>query len=245
MSDYKINILHLYPDLLNLYGDKGNIECLRKRLEWRNIGVEVVNFTAENADIDFSNTDIIFIGGGLDREEDIVLKRLLEKKEQLKAFVEDGGSVVAVCGGYQILGKYRERDGQKQECLDILDIYTNEQADSERMFGDAIIEVDGLRQKVVGFENHSGKTNIGNHTPLGKVIKGYGNDGVSGSEGVVYKNTIGTYLYGPLLPKNPELCDWILEGALKRKYPEFKDLEPIDDGLEILANQYIVERKMA
>lgn len=245
MCDYKINILHLYPDLLNLYGDKGNIECLRKRLEWRNIGVEVIDFTSETADIDFLNTDIIFIGGGLEREEDIVLKRLLEKKEQLKAFVEDGGSVVAVCGGYQLLGKYRERNGKEQECLDILDIYTKEQSDSKRMFGDVVVEVEGLNQKVVGFENHSGKTNIGNHTPLGKVIKGYGNDGVSGSEGVVYKNTIGTYLSGPLLPKNPELCDRILRGVLKHKYPEFKELEPIDDGIEILANQYIVERKMA
>lgn len=242
MSDYKINILHIYPDLLNLYGDKGNIECMRKRLEWRGIEANVSSCSMENPEIDFSKADIVLLGGGLDRELAIVFDSLKEKKEELKTFVESGGTMLAICGGYQILGNRCVLGETQTEGLGILDIVTDKNADNSRFIGDIAIECDGISTSVVGFENHSERTNIGSHAPFGKVIKGFGNDGTSGFEGVLYKNLIGTYLHGPLLPKNPKLCDKILENALKNKYPDFKELVRIDDGLEELANDYILKR---
>lgn len=236
----KIKILHMYPDLLNLYGDKGNIECLKKRLEWRGIEAEAVSFTCEDTDFDLSDVDIVFIGGGSDREQKIVCHRLLEHKDAIKAYVEDNGTLVAVCGGYQLLGRYYKLEDEVIEGLKILDIYT-EQGD-KRLIGNIVLQSDFLGQKIVGFENHGGRTYIGGHTPLGKVVYGNGNDDKSGYEGVVYKNVVATYLHGPLLPKNPKLCDYILENAIGRRYPEFKGLKPLDDELENTANEYIVKR---
>lgn len=236
----KIKILHMYPDLLNLYGDKGNIECLKKRLEWRGIEAEAVSFTCEDTDFDLSDVDIVFIGGGSDREQKIVCHRLLEHKDAIKAYVEDNGALVAVCGGYQLLGRYYKLEDEVIEGLKILDIYT-EQGD-KRLIGNIVLQSDFLGQKIVGFENHGGRTYIGGHTPLGKVVYGNGNDDNSGYEGVVYKNVVATYLHGPLLPKNPKLCDYILENAIGRRYPEFEGLKPLDDELENTANEYIVKR---
>ncbi len=238
--DYELNIVHLYPDLLNLYGDKGNIECLRKRLLWRGIGANLEKCTNENNYIDFKNTDIIFVGGGSDREQEIVCNRLLEKKTELTAFVENGGTLIAVCGGYQLLGKYYQTPDSKIEGLGILDIYTDSIKGDKRLIGNVVIENE-TAGKIVGFENHGGRTEIGSHSPLGRVISGFGNNGKSGYEGVVYKNLIGTYLHGPLLPKNPKLCDMILLRALKHKYPDFHLLSPLDDTLENTANEYIVK----
>lgn len=236
----KIKILHMYPDLLNLYGDKGNIECLKKRLMWRGIEAEAVSFTCEDTDFDLSDVDIVFIGGGSDREQKIVCKRLLEHEDAIKAYVEDNGALVAVCGGYQLLGRYYKLEDETIEGLKILDIYT-EQGD-KRLIGNIVLQSDFLEQKIVGFENHGGRTYIGGHKPLGKVVYGNGNDDNSGYEGVVYKNVVATYLHGPLLPKNPKLCDYILENAIARKYPEFEGLKPLDDELENTANEYIVKR---
>lgn len=236
----KIKILHLYPDLLNLYGDRGNIECMRKRLLWRGIDVEVVQYTCEDDGFDLSDVDIVFIGGGSDREQKIVCHRLLEHKAELKNYVEDNGVLVAVCGGYQLLGKYYKLKDETIEGLDILDIYTEQ--GKKRLIGNIIIENDFVAQKIVGFENHGGRTYIGNHTPFGRVVCGYGNDEKSEAEGVVYKNVVATYLHGPLLPKNPKLCDYILENAIKRKNPNFDGLSPLDDELENTANEYMVNR---
>lgn len=236
----KIKILHLYPDLLNLYGDKGNIECLRKRLVWRGIEAEVVSHTCDDDDFDLSDVDIVFIGGGSDREQKIVCGRLLEKKEALKAYVEDNGTLVAVCGGYQLLGKYYKLSDEVIEGLDILDIYTEQ--GGKRLIGNIVLDTDFLEQKIVGFENHGGRTYIGGHKPLGRVVYGFGNDENSGAEGVIYKNVVATYLHGPLFPKNPALCDYVLTRAIRRKYPDFKELAPLDDGLENTANEYIVNR---
>lgn len=236
----KIKILHLYPDLLNLYGDKGNIECLRKRLVWRGIEAEVVSHTCDDDDFDLSDVDIVFIGGGSDREQKIVCGRLLEKKEALKAYVEDNGALVAVCGGYQLLGKYYKLSDEVIEGLDILDIYTEQ--GGKRLIGNIVLDTDFLEQKIVGFENHGGRTYIGGHKPLGRVVYGFGNDENSGAEGVIYKNVVATYLHGPLFPKNPALCDYVLTRAIRRKYPDFKELAPLDDGLENTANEYIVNR---
>ena len=236
----KIKILHLYPDLLNLYGDKGNIECMRKRLIWRGIDAEVIEYTSDDTGFDLADVDIVFIGGGSDREQKIVCGKLLEHKEAIKNYVEDNGTLVAVCGGYQLLGKYYKLENETIDGLDILDIYTEQ--GKKRLIGNIVLESDFISEKIVGFENHGGRTYIGNHTPLGKVIYGYGNDEKSAAEGVVYKNVVATYLHGPLLPKNPALCDYILSNAVKRRNPEFEGLLGLDDSLENTANQYIVNR---
>ena len=236
----KIKILHLYPDLLNLYGDKGNIECMRKRLIWRGIKAEVVSYTASDTGFDLGDVDILFLGGGSDREQKIVCTRLLEHKEQIKEYVEDGGSLVAVCGGYQLLGKYYKLADETIEGLGILNIKTEQ--GRKRLISNIVLKPDFIEGEIVGFENHGGRTEIGIHNPLGKVVFGHGNDGKSGVEGVHYKNVIATYLHGPLLPKNPKLCDYILTNALKRRYPEFTNLKPLDDALEEKGNKYIVDR---
>ena len=236
----KIKILHLYPDLLNLYGDKGNIECMRKRLMWRGIDAQVQAYTCDDTGFDLSDVDIVFIGGGSDREQKIVCHRLLEHKDALKSYVEDGGTLVAVCGGYQLLGKYYKLEDETIEGLNILDIYTEQ--GKKRLISNIILKPDFIEGEIVGFENHGGRTYIGSHSPLGKVVYGYGNDGKSGAEGVVYKNVVATYLHGPLLPKNPKLCDYILTNAIKRKAPDFEGLKPLKDELENTANDYIVNR---
>ncbi len=239
----KLKIMHLFPDLLNLYGDKGNIECMRKRLNWRGIECEVIPFTTEDKTFDLSGVDIVFLGGGSDREQKIVCGSLLEKKSELAAFVENGGSLVAVCGGYQLLGKYYKLEDETIEGLGILDIYTEQ--GKGRLIGSIVLESDILKQPdnfIVGFENHGGRTYINNHTPLGRVVYGSGNSDKCGYEGVVYKNVVATYLHGPLFPKNPALCDYVLTNALNKRYIGFKGLSPLDDKLEKTANEYIVNR---
>ena len=236
----KLKILHLYPDLLNLYGDRGNIECMRKRLNWRGIDCKVIPYTCESKGFSLSDIDIVFIGGGSDREQKIVCSRLLKHKKQLLEFAENGGSIIAVCGGYQLLGKYYKLADETIEGLGILDI-TTEQGKG-RLISNIILKADFIEQPIVGFENHGGRTKIGGHTPLGKVLFGNGNDEKSGYEGVHYKNVIATYLHGPLLPKNPELCDYILTNALKHKYPKFGSLLPLGDELENIANGYITDK---
>ena len=237
----KLTIGHLYPDLLNLYGDRGNIQCFRKRLNWRGIEAEVIPVLSGD-NIDFSKLDIVLLGGGSDREQELVCGYLKEIRKDFKEYVEDNGVVLAVCGGYQLLGEYYKTADKEIEGLGILNIRTDSIPGAPRLIGNVVLECAGMRSHVVGFENHGGRTDIGDHTPLGRVIRGYGNNGESGFEGVVYKNVIGTYLHGPVLPKNPELCDRLLLGALKHKYPDFDTLQPLDDSLEIKANEYMVNR---
>ena len=234
----KINIVHLYPDLLNLYGDKGNIASLVKRLEWRGIETQVTEYTIED-EVDFANADIIVLGGGGDYEQEVVCKRLCEFKETFKEYVEAGGVVLASCGGYQMLGRYFVLGDKKLEGLGILDICTDS-ADN-RFIGDIAVKTDFSDVPVVGFENHSGRTDTGKHQPLGRVVFGNGNNGVDKTEGVIYKNTIGTYLHGPLLPKNPQLCDRLLDAAVKNKDESFV-LSPLDDAMEYAANDSIIKR---
>ena len=235
----KLTIGHLYPDLLNLYGDRGNIQCFRKRLEWRGIEAEVIPFLSGD-EIDFSRLDIVLLGGGSDREQELVCGYLKNIRDDFKKYVEEGGVVLAVCGGYQLLGKYYKTRTETIEGLAILDITT--EWEPERLVKNIILNSPLFDMPVVGFENHGGRTYIGDHTPLGKVFFGYGNTGKSGYESVVYKNVIATYLHGPLLPKNPQVCDYLLERALKRKYGEDVRLEPLPDELERSANSYIADR---
>ncbi|MCH5202689.1 MAG: glutamine amidotransferase [Oscillospiraceae bacterium] len=236
----KITIGHFFPDLLNLYGDRGNIQCMVQRLKWRGIEAEVKTFGIEE-EIDFSTLDIVLLGGGSDREQMLVCNRLKEIKDEFKAYVESDGVVIAICGGYQLLGKYYETDEGRIEGLDIVDMYTVQE--KGRLINNIFIQSDLFEMPIVGFENHGGRTYINANKPLGKVVYGKGNDGKSGYEGVVYKNVIGTYLHGPLLPKNPQLCDYLLTKAIERKYGKEKAiLSPLPDIEEKEANKYIVDR---
>ncbi|MCL2864616.1 MAG: glutamine amidotransferase [Lachnospiraceae bacterium] len=235
----KLTIAHLYPDLLNLYGDRGNIQCFVKRLEWRGLEAKVLPILSGDS-IDFSKVDIVLLGGGSDREQELVCGYLQDIKIKFKQYVEDGGVVLAVCGGYQLLGHYYKSKKEKIEGLGILDITTEWKP--KRLIRNIILHSPLFETPVVGFENHGGRTLIHKQTPFGKVFFGLGNTGRSGYEGCIYKNVIGTYLHGPLLPKNPEVCDYLLKKALERKYGERIVLTELDDTLEQKANQVMVKR---
>lgn len=237
----KLTIGHLYPDMLNLYGDRGNIRCFQKRLEWRGIEAEL-NYFLSGETVDFSGLDLVLLGGGSDREQELVCRYLKQEKHGFQDYVEGGGTMLAVCGGYQLLGKYYKTDKTMIEGLDILDIYT--EWDAKRLTGNIILESTLSKEPVVGFENHGGRTYIGDYTPFGKVMCGYGNTEDAGWEGVVYKNVIGSYLHGPLLPKNPEICDYLLGRALAHKYGEEVRLPELSDELEHEANRFMVNRLM-
>ena len=235
----KITIGHLYPDLLNLYGDRGNIQCLMKRCQWRGIEAETIPFELED-EIDFSKLDIVLLGGGSDREQMLVCEKLKEIQKDFKAYVENYGVVIAICGGYQLLGNYYKTEQGTMKGLELVDRYT-EQGEG-RLIDNIVLQSDRFDMPIVGFENHGGRTYIKDNKPLGKVLYGAGNDGKSGYEGVVYKNVIGTYLHGPLLPKNPQLADWLISHALEQKYGKKIELAPLDDSQEKEANEYVYHR---
>lgn len=235
----KLTIGHLYPDLLNLYGDRGNIQCLMKRCQWRGIQAETKVFELDDP-VGFEGLDIVLLGGGSDREQMLVCQKLREIRGDFKAYVESGGVVIAICGGYQLLGNYYKTEQGTMEGLELVDMYT--QQGEGRLISNIVLKSDLFDMPVVGFENHGGRTFIGKNKPLGKVLYGSGNDGASGYEGVVYKNVIGTYLHGPLLPKNPQLADWLIARALERKYKEPAALSPLDDSQEREANDYVYRR---
>ena len=235
----KITIAHLYPDMLNLYGDSGNIAVLKHRLEARGIDADVKTYAIDD-DIDFENTDIIFIGGGGEREQLAVAKRLNELSDEMKTYAENGGVILAVCGGFEVLGKYYKTYDSTVECAGVLDIAT--EYSDKKIVGNAVIKSDILGTTIVGFENHSGKTYIGeNSTPFGMVIRGFGNNGEDKKEGIIFKNIIGTNLHGPLLPKNPEIADLIIERALERKHGEKITLEPLNDTIAEYAKSYVLD----
>lgn len=236
----KLTIGHLYSDLLNLYGDRGNIQCMMKRCEWRGIEAETISFESDD-EIDFSKLDIVLLGGGSDREQRLVCEKLKKIRDNFRDYVENNGVVIAVCGGFQLLGNYYAAADGMMEGLGIVDIETNSGKDY-RLIDNIVLESELFSMPVVGFENHAGRTNIKNCRPFGKVIYGSGNNGESGYEGIIYKNVIGTYLHGPLLPKNPQVCDYLIQKALERKYQKKIVLQPLDDKEEIEANTYIYER---
>lgn len=236
----KITIGHLYPDLLNLYGDRGNIQCMIKRCQWRGIEAEVIPFESDD-EIDFSKLDIVLLGGGSDREQMLVCDKLKLIKEEFKKYVEEDGVVIAICGGYQLLGNFYDTEHGRIEGLGIIDLETTNSKEY-RLIDNIVLESELFSMPVVGFENHAGRTNIKNNKPFGKVIYGSGNDGKSGYEGVIYKNVIGTYLHGPLLPKNPQVCDYMIQKALEKKYQKKITLKELDDQEEKEANAYIYNR---
>ena len=234
----KLQITHLYPDLLNLYGDRGNIQCMVMRCRWRGIEAEVTECRLGDS-VDFLHSDIILLGGGSDREQQIVCTRLQDIREEFHAYVEDGGTVLAVCGGYQLLGHYYDTAEGRMKGLSLVDLYTEQ--GSPRLISNIVLRNKDLPYEIVGFENHGGRTFIGDNRPFGEVLYGAGNNGSDGQEGVLYKNVVGTYLHGPLLPKNPHVCDLLLTSALERKYGK-TELLPLDDALEREANRCILER---
>ena len=237
----ELNICHLYPDILNLYGDRGNILCMKKRLEWRGIGVTVTGVSIGQA-LEASAYDLLFVGGGQDFEQEVLLSDLAGGKTgELKAAIEDGLPVLAICGGYQMLGQYYKTwDGAQCDFTGALDLYTI--GSKERMIGNYMFTCEELGCEVVGFENHSGKTYLGSGVkPMGRVLAGFGNNGEDGTEGARYQNVFGTYSHGCLLPKNPKLADHILRVALERKYGE-AELVPLDDALETAAHDYMKKR---
>ncbi len=234
----RLTIGHFYPELLNLYGDRGNVICMEQRLKWRGIEVEVVEFDLHD-EIDFSKLDIVLLGGGSDREQLLVCDRLRATREAFSDYVEQGGVVLAICGGYQLLGNSYKMGEETIQGLGILDI-TTERGET-RLIGNVVLQSPQFPLPIVGFENHGGRTFTGDYKPLGKVLCGSGNNGQDKTEGVLYKNVVGTYLHGPLLPKNPHLCDHLLQTALSRRYGEVQ-LVQLDDREELAANHAIVKR---
>ena len=233
----------MYPDVLNLYGDRGNILCLCQRLVWRGIQTEVTRLPIGSS-TSLSQFDLIFIGGGQDFEQQVLLEDLHQGKDnEIRNAIQDGLPFLTICGGYQLLGAYYETyDGHRCDFIGAIDFYTVGSA--RRMIGNYSFQCGDYSggSTVIGFENHSGKTWLGKSVqPLGQVLKGCGNNGEDGSEGVRYLNVFGTYSHGPLLPKNPELCDIILQTALERKYGK-ADLPPLDDRVEKAAHDEMLLR---
>jgi CobQ-like glutamine amidotransferase family enzyme len=242
MSARCLKVVHLFPELLNLYGDSGNILVLRSRMAWRGIEpvVEEVRFGETPS---FADADIAFIGGGSDREQRIVCESLLAQRAELASFVEDGGALLAVCGGYQLLGSEYAMGDEAVQGLSLVDLYTDH--GDPRLIGNIVVESPISPQPIVGYENHAGRTHLGEGvTPLGRVLYGHGNDGETGQEGCLYKNVVGTYVHGPLLPKNPGVADWLIARALERRYGT-SELEPLDDAVELEANRVMYERLMS
>lgn len=244
----KIAIGYLYPDLMNIYGDTGNIITLKKRCEWRGIDVVVKNISLGDK-IKKGEVDIYFFGGGQDQQQNIVAEDLRKtgKGKVIKQEIERGVPLLSVCGGYQLLGEYYQPfNASKLIGVGLFPVYTK--ASHVRMIGNIVLEIPNSKfpisnSQLVGFENHSGKTYLKKGAqPLGKVVKGFGNNGEDQTEGCIYKNAIGCYMHGSLLPKNPKLADWLIEKALEVKYSKEINLEPIDSFLEEGAHKRVIEK---
>ena len=232
--DRPLRIVHLYPDALNLYGDGGNIASLSKRCAWRGIPARV-DQVLMGAELDLSDADIVLLGGGADRDQLAVCRELQAQREKLAAYVASGGVLLAICGGYQLLGHYYMMGSERVEGLHVLDVETT--AGDTRLIGNVAIDSPVCDRPIVGFENHAGRTVLGpGEQPLGRaLVHGTGNNGEDGGEGVLHDGVIGTYLHGPILPKNPGVTDWLIARALARRGADV-ELAPLDDALETAAH---------
>lgn len=232
----KINIGWLYPDLMNTYGDRGNIIALSYRIKKRGIKCKIIKISLKDDPNLILQSDILFMGGAQDTQQEIVNKDLIENKAIfLKRKIEEYTPGIYVCGAYQFLGKYYKTAlGKIIEGLGIFDLYTESPGiDAKRLIGDLIVKSKILNKNLVGFENHTGRTYLGkNVNPFSYVLKGFGNNGEDKTEGMIYKNSIGTYMHGPILPKNPEVADWIISKALEIKYKKTVKLKKLNDDLE-------------
>jgi CobQ-like glutamine amidotransferase family enzyme len=238
----RIRVGHLYPEYLNIYADRGNIAVLARRAEARGHELDVQSVSVDD-ELRPGEHDLLYVGGGQDREQELVAADLRSKGDALRMAVDDGAALLAVCGGYQLLGRgYRERSGGFLEGVGFFPHETI--AGERRMIGDVLLQCDWGGETIAGFENHAGRTRLDpGAEPLGRVVAGFGNDGESGYEGCRVGRAIGTYLHGPLLPRNPWLADWLLAQALAHATggdpPEF---EPLDDGLEAVAHEVSARR---
>ena len=240
----ELNICHLYPDILNLYGDRGNIITMKRRLEGRGIKVNIDECSIGQP-LNADKYDIFFIGGGQDFEQEVLLRDLSSGKAQdIRTAVEEEKTFLAICGGYQMLGEYYKTwDGVQCDFTGAIGVHTI--GAKERMIGNYMFRTtpESGDTVVVGFENHSGKTYLSEQVaPLGMMLSGNGNNGEDKTEGARYKNVFGTYSHGSLLPKNPVLCDFILQTALNHRYDGAEPLAPLDDTLELNAHRYMQER---
>jgi CobQ-like glutamine amidotransferase family enzyme len=249
-GSYSLTIGWLYPDLMGTYGDRGNVLVLQKRCIWRNIRTEIVPITQETKASKLANLDLIFGGGAQDREQELVEKDLNRNKASaIRSLIERGAPALFVCGATQLMGMYYEpSEGKKIEGLGIFKIKTiHADANKKRLIGNIAVEVlhpeDIKGERVIGFENHGGRTFLEDGgLPFARVISGFGNNGEDATEGVIFNNAIGTYLHGPLLPKNPKIADNLIKKALELKYQKPISLEPLDDTLANLAKDAIVKR---
>lgn len=261
----------LYPELMNTYGDRGNIITLQKRCAWRNIDCKVKHLNPGFNINELKKCDLLFMGGAQDKQQKIVADDFNQAKiKALKEAIENEIPGLFICGAYQFLGKYyKEADGITIDCLNLIDFYTeNPGSKYKRLIGNVVVKIEDLRftiydlkdiknkknhksyfinhqsQILVGFENHGGRTYLGKEIkPLGDVLVGFGNNGEDGKEGMVYKNIFGTYLHGPLLPKNPQFADLLIKIALEKKYQTEVKLKPLDDTLEWKAH-YAIAKKL-
>ena len=253
-----LRIAHLYPEQMNIYGDRGNIITLVQRCKWRGIETEVVPIGVGSS-VDWATIDIAFFGGGQDSGQALIASDLVTRLgASLKSAIDDGLVLLSICGGYQLLGHYfLTQDGEKLPGISALDVHTV--GSTKRMIGNIVIEAVSLGMEawssrntspkpqapsptLVGFENHSGQTFLGSGVrPLGRVITGFGNNGEDGTEGAVYRNTIGCYMHGSLLPKNPQLADELIRRALLRRHGH-AELAPLDDATELQAQRVMIER---
>jgi CobQ-like glutamine amidotransferase family enzyme len=239
-----LTVCYLYSSGMNVYGDRGNVITLAQRCRWRGIDVDVVERGVGEAR-SFDGVDIIFAGGGQDRDQVAVSRDLQgDAGRWFRDAVEADVVVLSVCGTYQLLGQYfRTGSGDELPGIAIFDAWTL--AGPRRYIGDTVIEatIEGRPLELVGFENHSGRTFLGpNGAPLGRVIVGAGNNGEDGFEGARYRNSFGTYLHGPLLPKNPAFADHLIRLALRRRFGADLDLPVLDDSVEVGAHRAVVER---
>lgn len=233
----QLRICHLYPDLLNLYGDRGNLLTLQRRCEWRGIDCVIESVSLGQA-LDISQYDLFFMGGGQDYEQNILHRDLLEHKgPAIRQAAETGQVFLCICGGFQLMGHYfEEQDGHRIEGLGIIDLYTVGRSD--RLIGDTLYYSDflmqqGLEAQLAGFENHSGRTFLGPSVqPLATVVKGGGNNGQDLTEGAIYNNVYCTYSHGSFLPKNPAMADYLIKTALERRYSAPVELSQLPHQLE-------------
>jgi lipid II isoglutaminyl synthase (glutamine-hydrolysing) len=241
----KIRVGHLYPDYLNIYADRGNIAVLARRAALRRHDLEV-DAVSMGDELRPDAYDLLYIGGGQDREQALVAVDLAAKAESVHEAVADGVAALAVCGGYQLLGSfYRDRDGTELPGVGVFPLHTV--AGERRMIGDVLLDCAWAGQTIAGFENHAGRTKLdAGAAPLGRVVSGFGNDGESGDEGCRVERAVGTYLHGPLLPRNPWLADWLLAQALAHASGgEPPELTPLPDVLEAEAHAVAAARALA
>ena len=245
MTQLKLKLVHLYPLFLNLYGDAGNILTLKKRCEWRGINLEIEHINID--DKIEEGTDIYFIGGGQDRQQVEVSEELQKHKSILTAEYHNDAVFLGICGGYQLMGEYYQpHDAKRLEGIGLLDAYTV--AGSTRFIGNVTAEVNYLMPTtIVGFENHSGLTYLntdnGDTKPMATIMTGKGNNGQDKTEGARSRNAFGTYLHGSFLPKNPHFADYLIKLALRKRYNDDIELEPLDDSLEFNAHNSVLNKQ--